>query len=240
MEKALNHENTDIDANLLTMARYGRSIRRLRRPRASLAMQTVAAEIIRLLTFKSTVSILDLGYGSGRHWNGITLPCSVSLTVIDASEDWVKANVSPRPNTILIGVMPPVLNDLEDSSFDIVIAYDLIEHLPKHEGVLLVYHMQRLAKSMAFLYTPNGFVWQPPSDDNPYNAHLSGWSVGELKALGWSSFQGHGGNRYLVGPYGVGKFRSKNMLLQNLLTVLHTLSNCSPKLSFGISATIRH
>jgi len=47
---------------------------------------------------------------------------------------------------------------IESKSFDIVIAMDLIEHLPKSDGYKLLYEMERIARKACMIMTPNGFV----------------------------------------------------------------------------------
>ena len=66
---------------------------------------------------------------------------------------------------------------LKASSFDAVIALDLIEHLNKADGVKLIKMMSKLAKKKVIIFTPNGYYNQDPYEDNPYQVHRSGWGV---------------------------------------------------------------
>jgi hypothetical protein len=96
--------------------------------------------------------------------------------------------------------------------------------------------MVRICKGSALIYTPNGFLWQPPSTNNSYNAHISGWSIKDLKQFGFTKFHGHVGAKFFWGPYALPKFSFTNRLfvaanlLGNLLIRLH------PKSSLAISA----
>jgi len=69
-------------------------------------------------------------------------------------------------------------------SFDAVIALDLIEHLNKEEGGLLIKKMEKLAKKKVIIFTPNGFVEQKVKSE-PFQEHKSGWSYREMKELGY-------------------------------------------------------
>jgi hypothetical protein len=74
------------------------------------------------------------------------------------------------------------------ASFDCVVALDLIEHLEKADGLRLLEAMERVARRRVIVFTPNGFVPQAGYDDNPYQAHRSGWTVNEMRGLGYRSW----------------------------------------------------
>lgn len=73
-------------------------------------------------------------------------------------------------------------------SFDAVVALDVIEHLNKREGKKLLFAMEKIAKKMVILLTPNGVNEQDSYDDNPYQIHKSGWNRDELKKLGYKVY----------------------------------------------------
>jgi hypothetical protein len=70
-------------------------------------------------------------------------------------------------------------------SFDCVVALDLIEHLDKADGQRLLGVMERVARRKVIVFTPNGFVPQRAYDDNPYQAHRSGWTADEMRGAGY-------------------------------------------------------
>ena len=43
-------------------------------------------------------------------------------------------------------------------SFDVVLATSVIEHLPTEAGAEMATEMKRVAKHIAIIYTPNGFI----------------------------------------------------------------------------------
>ena len=121
--------------------------------------------------------ILDIGYGFGNHWAPIGgVPQHAHCTAIEAAESWAAKTVYPENVDVIIGTAPQVLGTLGSNSFDVVIAFDLIEHLSKEDGYRLVYEMERIARRICVIFTPNGHVWQPPRPDNSFDAHLSGWT----------------------------------------------------------------
>jgi hypothetical protein len=85
-------------------------------------------------------------------------------------------------------------------SFDCVVALDVIEHFEKEDGLRLLDAMERIARKKVVVFTPNGFVAQPPTSDNPHQLHRSGWTVAEMRARGYDVV-GIGGWRPLRGAY---------------------------------------
>jgi hypothetical protein len=75
------------------------------------------------------------------------------------------------------------------------VAFDLIEHLSREDGYKLLYEVDRISAFASLIFTPNGFVWQPPTEKNSFDAHLSGWTPSEFRRMGWSKLKGHGGSK---------------------------------------------
>lgn len=89
-------------------------------------------------------------------------------------------------------------NLVEENSFDAVLAIDVLEHLDKGQGYELLRNMENIARKIVIIFTPNGFVSQGLYDENDMQQHLSGWSVKELKSMGYDIY-GFGGMRGLRG-----------------------------------------
>jgi len=96
------------------------------------------------------------------------------------------------------------LNDLgsvfRPKSFDCVVALDVIEHFTKSDANVLLDAMERIARMRVIVMTPNGFLPQAASHDNPFQQHISGWTAGEMRARGYDVI-GMNGWRALRGEY---------------------------------------
>jgi hypothetical protein len=153
----------------------------------------------------SALKVIDLGAGPGNVWKEVDAGnwlaknnISLEVTLFDASD------ISSQPTGTSIkfsrsaGILPEDLSKHSVNSFDLVIALDLIEHLSKDHGYRLLYEIHRLSV-VSLIRTPNGFVWQPPATNNPWQAHVSGWTPKEFKNLGWKIQYGESGLKWLLG-----------------------------------------
>jgi len=84
-----------------------------------------------------------------------------------------------------------------DKSFDLVLTIDLIEHLPKREGLDLCRAAMRVGQSALFC-TPYLFRPQPATDYNAREQHLSGWLPEDFTALGMDYLDGMGSSLLAV------------------------------------------
>jgi hypothetical protein len=91
-------------------------------------------------------------------------------------------------------------------AFEVAVAFDLIEHLTKDDGRDLLGAMERVASRRVVVLTPNGFLPQDAYDSNELQAHRSGWSPGDFRALGYSVY-GINGLRALRGEMGTPRWR---------------------------------
>jgi len=71
-------------------------------------------------------------------------------------------------------------------SFDLVLASEVIEHLPKMRGWIFLKEVERVCKYKIIITTPRGF-WEKGflEDSAPTQRHLSGWTDKEFKRLGY-------------------------------------------------------
>lgn len=82
-------------------------------------------------------------------------------------------------------------------SYDAVLAIDFIEHVDYDDGLDIIAHAQRIARVGVIIETPHGYVAQDaeeafhigtpgvPDMLNPWQAHVSGWTVNDLVAQGF-------------------------------------------------------
>jgi hypothetical protein len=190
-----------------------------------------------------TISILDIGGGSGEYWvkneklRKKLENHEISVTIFDAVIPSAEKN--PFLNYVQ-GEAPEGLERFEDASFEFVVAFDVIEHISSESGYLLLYAMERICSLKAMIFTPNGFVYQKPEHRNPFNAHISGWKTQTFKRFGWGQIRGHSGLRALFGVYGLPKFDSKIRLVHHLIILGLLTSQAiifrAPRFSYAISA----
>ncbi|MBM4148906.1 MAG: class I SAM-dependent methyltransferase [Lentisphaerae bacterium] len=69
--------------------------------------------------------------------------------------------------------------------FDACVALDFIEHLTREDGLKLLKSLERIARRRVVVFTPNGFLPQKPVVSGDFQEHLSGWTVGDMEALGY-------------------------------------------------------
>ena len=130
-------------------------------------------------------SLLDVGCGSDspvKHFsNGIERYVGVDAfqPSIDSSEAKHIHDEYHRLDVLEIGRVFP------NRSFDGVVALDLIEHLSKPQGLALIEMMERIARKKVIIFTPNGFLEQREHDGNKLQVHRSGWTVEEMRSLGY-------------------------------------------------------
>jgi len=75
--------------------------------------------------------------------------------------------------------------DFPKNSFDAVILIEVLEHLSKQDGQKVLKLANKWAKNKVIISTPNLYFPMDEVDLNPYQKHLSGWSIDELKKLGF-------------------------------------------------------
>jgi len=103
-----------------------------------------------------------------------------------------------------------IKNEFEKNSFNCVVALDVIEHLPKEKGFELVEQMEFISSDKVIIFTPNGFLPQAEHSDNIMQKHISGWSVNEMKDLGYEVI-GINGWKPLLGELAIPKFQPKKL-----------------------------
>lgn len=203
----------------------------------------VRSEITAIRTNSQEIRILDIGAGSAWYWKEIldSFPdTKISLTLMDAIkiEEFSVANQIHSVNRI-VGQVPQDLIEIPANDYDIVVAFNLIEHLPKESGFLLLYEVDRVARRTNIIFTPNGFVWQPPSLNNPFNAHISGWTPRELRKLGFNLIKGHTGLRIFRQPYAQPKKWIKSWLISEIDAFTTIIVWKIPSLAFSFTAVKR-
>ncbi len=189
------------------------------------------------------VSVLDIGYGLGNHWAGAKLDHvlrgQIEITAFDSLIPSMPEQVHSPIKEYIQGLAPQDLAKIPSGCFDIVIAFDVIEHLSKEEGYLLAYEMERISGSSCIVFTPNGHVWQPGTLDNPRQAHISGWRPKEFARLGWKSIRGSTGLKFFFGPYAQLKLSDPLGIIRIASVLVSRLVLFVPGLAFSFVAVSR-
>ncbi len=125
-----------------------------------------------------------------------------------------------------------IADEFGADSFDAVVAFDLLEHLSVEDGRRLLGQMEQVARRRVVVLTPNGFVPQEEYDDNPLQAHRSGWTPAELHALGYQ-VRGINGLRVLRGEQGTPRWRPAR-LWSRLAQATEPITYRRPKAAFHL------
>jgi ubiquinone/menaquinone biosynthesis C-methylase UbiE len=112
------------------------------------------------------------------------------------------------------------------SSFGVVIAMDILEHVSKVEGQELLQTIEDIGQAQVFVFTPVGYnVKQNLEDNNPWQAHRSGWMTAELRKRGYQVFGMNGGKflyrergEYKINFLGLRPIMSAARLVSQIMT----------------------
>jgi hypothetical protein len=69
-------------------------------------------------------------------------------------------------------------------SVDVSLACEILEHLSKHDGHLLLDELERVGRSLIIVSSPIGWP-QKEIYGNPYEKHISEWKPEEFEGLGY-------------------------------------------------------
>jgi hypothetical protein len=140
-------------------------------------------------------------------------------------------------NQILVDVA--CSNDLETvigkRQVDCVVALHVVEHLEKGDSLRLINQMHHWANKMIIIETPNGFLKQKGTIENPYQEHLCGYSVDELRQLGFK-VTGTTGLKFLRNNHSKGSYKIKNTAVYVFDRIVFKFFHHFPKLSFNLFA----
>lgn len=177
-------------------------------------------------------TLLDIGCGDGEHLRGCTphLQKSVGIDIFPPA----LKRASERG--IYTQTMPINANEIskyfEKDSFDCVLAFDLIEHLDRPEGLTLLTAMEIIASKKVIVFTPNRFLPQSTLNGNVHQIHRSGWSVSEMRSRGYR-VRGVHGIKVLLGEESRPRW-SPNRLWKLISVLTQPLCLHIPELVFQI------
>lgn len=138
-------------------------------------------------------SILDVGCGFGKF--GVLLRERYDIrknryekkdwmTKIDAVEVWAKY-ITPLHTYVYSNIYSAnILTALKWlPHYDVILALEVLEHLPKDEGLTVLYELQARCNKLMVISFPNTFNGREGRDwENPHERHQCLWTQEELNA----------------------------------------------------------
>ena len=138
-------------------------------------------ELARVL--KNCSSVLDVGCGKNSPLKIFELK---HLTGLEGyAPDAETARRLGTHDKIVTGDLRQMEQHFKPSQFDACVAWDVIEHLPKPDGLKMLRDMERASAKQTIIFTPNGFLPQFHTEDTDLQQHLSGWDAAEMRQQGY-------------------------------------------------------
>lgn len=169
-----------------------------------------------LVIKKDAKSILDVGCGQGLPMEMIKMRMkverSVGVDIFDPyldelkkkkiHDEYVKSDIRKLP--------------FKDKSFDVAIALQVLEHLPKKDAWKVLEKMERIARKQVIVAMPIGEMYHPAVDGNEHQVHLSAFYPEEFQERGYKIIKMS--RRSLLGEEGL-VHRLNNDLLRKTVYV---------------------
>lgn len=193
-----------------------------------------------------TNTVLDVGCGNGALMEILNSDNKWELDGIDIYEpDVIRARTNGVYRRVVVGDVMK-LKRFVKKKYDVVFCSQVLEHLKKKESLKLMEEIEGLGRKVV-LTTPRHLLEKhdpyPEEGPNPYQAHLSAWTIGDYETKGYK-VRGRG-TLFLFGEQGLVNKKPFNLkylrpvssiIFQLLALMLAPLSYYYPKLSTGLLA----
>jgi SAM-dependent methyltransferase len=176
-------------------------------------------------------SVLDVGCGRSSPLAAIRFG-GLAVGVDISRADLHEARRRHTHGQLVRGDVAQIASFVRARSFDAVVALDVIEHLERDAALGLVRDLERIARRRVVIFTPNGFVPQPATAENPHQAHLSGFTTSDLARRGYA-VRGIHGLWCLCGPFGEARF-APGALWRRVSDLTAPLVYAVPRLAFSL------
>jgi SAM-dependent methyltransferase len=179
-----------------------------------------------------TSSVLDVGCGTEAVFRKYVTDVTYSVGVdVHLPRDEISRGHHTHDDYVMADIR--CLDKVfKPESFETVVALDVIEHLSRDDGFVLLSAMESIAVRRVVVFTPNGFLPQMGTAQNPHQEHLSGWHVDDFEDRGYRVLGLHG-YRPLRGAYAGIRFRPQ-ALWERVALMTQPLVRSHPEHAFQL------
>lgn len=139
--------------------------------------------------FAKNQTILEAGCGAGYGAFELAKAGAKIIYALDLNADSIKQcqknYLSPR---IIFKVEDLNHPEFRDQTFDLITAFEVIEHLPKYRQLIREFHRILKPGGLVIVSTPNKSVYSPNSQKPFYPFHVKEFTLAEFKNL-FSAFE---------------------------------------------------
>ena len=196
---------------------------------------TFTETVLRFLD-KNARSILDVGCGFGHPIDAINKRTKFSALGIDSFLPAIRVckNRSTHDAYVLCDVR---FLPIRRRSFDVILCFEVIEHLSKCDGFKLVEEFDRIVRQQVIISTPVGFLnLIRGHKENPSDIHRSGWIPAEFETMGYK-VRGINGLRFISGARygGIGsRFAGNHCMSKVKKYLVYALNHLSRPLAYFV------
>ena len=128
--------------------------------------------------------VLDLGCGPRSVLMHYKVGHSVGVDIFDPYIE--EARRLGTHDTVMKGDCTQV--EFEPNSFDVVVAFDVFDHLERQDSLALIEKTKKWARRKVIAIVTNGRADPPILDDNEFQRHRSAFSMRHMQQLGFKTY----------------------------------------------------
>lgn len=134
---------------------------------------------------KDCQSVLDLGCGPS---SPLQYCKNIKYSVgVEAFKPYLIESKNKKIHAKYLNKRIEELN-FPEKSFDVVIMIDVLEHLEKEQGKILLKKAEKWARKKVIINSPNGYLPLKSLDENHFQLHRSGWTIEEMNNLRYKAY----------------------------------------------------
>ncbi len=162
-------------------------------------------------------SVLDIGCGDGDLMKILSHNEKWKIVGAELYPDAIKSAIKKNVyESIIKTTVSEIDKKIKGKKFDVVLASQVIEHLRKKDGEKALSQWEKLTAKRIIVattvgYTPYERIGAKLKEKNPYQKHLSGWSIEEFRKRGYK-VRGQG-LRFIYGEKGLARNTSRHLLV---------------------------